>query len=446
MGESAAMGDGQQRPGAPAHILLTTFGSLGDLYPYLAIAIGLKTRGHAPVIATSERYREIVEARGISFAPIRPDLPEPAEMPELMRAMMDPRRGTEAVIRRAVLPFLRDSYEDLFTAAAGADLLVSHLLTFMTPLVADVRGIPWVSTALQPTALVSVHDPPVSGLAPVMTRLTFLGPWFWRPALRLVSRRIASWFAPLAELRAEIGLPPSAANPLLGNHSPWLTLALFSPLLAQPQPDWPEPTVVTGFPFLDPPGGPLSPALEDFLAAGPAPIVFTLGSSAVMTPGAFYAESARAAARLGQRAVLLAGAGAEALAKSLPDGVIAVDYAPHAALFPRASVIVHQGGIGTTAEAMRAGTPMLIVPFAHDQFDNAHRIERLGIGRALSREHYATGRAAQLLRLLAESMSIRWRAEVVGAEIRREVGVEAACEALEELLVLRGRGKPPANP
>lgn len=433
MREATAMGAGGQSPGAPARILLTTFGSLGDLYPYLAIAIGLSARGHAPVIATSERYRQIVEARGIAFAPIRPDLPEPAEMPELMRAMMDPRRGTEAVIRRAVLPFLHDSYEDLFAAASDADLLVSHLLTFITPLVAEARGIPWVSTALQPIALFSVHDPPVLGQAPLLSRLPFLGPWFWKPALRLYFRRSATWFRPLAELRREIGLPPSSADPLLGSFSPWLTLALFSPLLAQPQPDWPEPTVVTGFPFLDPPGGPLSPALADFLGAGLPPIVFTLGSSAVMTPGRFYEESARAAARLGQRAVLLAGAGAAALAGSLPEGVVAVDYAPHAALFPRASVVVHQGGIGTTAEAMRAGKPMLIVPFAHDQFDNARRIERLGMGRTVLRQRYTAGRVARSLRLLTETTSIRRRAAAVGEEVRREDGVGAACAALGRL-------------
>ncbi len=414
--------------------MLTTFGSLGDLYPFLAIAIGLKARGHSPIIGTSATYRGRVEERGIAFAPIRPDLPDPEAMPELMRTVMDARRGTEEVVRQAVLPFLRDSYEDTLAAAEGADLLVSHLLTFATPLVAEVRGLPWASTALQPIALFSALDPPVLAQAPWLSRLPLLGPWFWRLAMAGFSRFSQPWFASLRSLREELGLPASLSNPLLTGHSPSLVLALFSPLLAPPQVDWPPQTVITGFPFLDPPGGRLAPAVEEFLAAGAAPIVFTLGSSAVMTAGTFYAESAAAAVVLGERAVLLAGGDAATLGTSLPAGVIAVDYAPHAALFPRASVIVHQGGIGTTAEAMRAGKPMLVMPFAHDQFDNARRVARLGIGREIRRGGYSARQAALSLRPLLHDPGFQARAAEVGVKVRGEASVQAACDAIEGLL------------
>jgi UDP:flavonoid glycosyltransferase YjiC (YdhE family) len=174
--------------------------------------------------------------------------------------------------------------------------------------------------------------------------------------------------------------------------------------------------------------------LDAFLAAGTAPIVFTLGSSAVMTPGDFYDASAEAAARLGRRAVLLAGKDAEVL--PLPDSndVLAVDFVPHAAIFSRAAAIVQQGGIGITAEAMHSGRPMVVAPFAHDQRDNARRVEWLGISRTIPRQRYAVERAANELQRVLENPTYARRAEEVSRRIRVEDGVGAAGAALEQML------------
>jgi MGT family glycosyltransferase len=418
-----------------ARIVLTTFGSLGDLHPYLALARGLKERGHDPVIAASAAYRERVEQLGVGFSPVRPDLLDPDAMREEMQHVMDPRHGTEEVLRRWVLPALRESYDDLLVAADGADLIVSHLLTFAAPLVAEQRGLPWVSTALQPMALFSANDPPVYPQTAPLTGLPFLSPWFWRGFRHFLTRLARPWFAPLQALRAEIGLPPDQRVPLLDGHSPWLTLALFSPRFAIAQPDWPPRTVITGFPFFDRPGETtLPPDLKAFLANGDTPLVFALGSAAVETAGAFFSASAEVAQRLGKRAVLVIGDDPRNRAPGLPAGVMAVDYVPYAALFSRAAAIIHQGGIGTTGEAMRAGRPMLVVPFAHDQPDNARRIARLGIGLTIPRERYTAHSAtAALERLLGDPLYAQ-RATAVGAEIRQEHGVDAACDALEELL------------
>lgn len=420
-------------------ILLTTFGSLGDLYPYLATARGLKARGHEPIIGTSAHYRQIVEDHGIGFRAIRPDLPEPAAMPELMDSLMDPRRGTEVVIRQVVLPALRESYEDTRAAAGDIDLFVSHALTFTAPLIAEQRGLPWISTVLQPLIFLSEHEPAIAAQAPWLTSQPMIGPLFRRLTRYAATRLTNGWYAPLQALRADLGFPPSASNPLFDAFSPWLVLALFSPVFASPQPDWPANAVATGFPFMDPPGGPLPAELEEFLARGEEPIVFTLGSSAVMTPGDFFDESIRAASKLRRRAVLLAGRGAEELRRSLPREVFAIDYAPHAAIFPRASAIVHQGGVGTTAEGMRAGKPTLVMPFAHDQFDNAHRVERLGISRTIARQRYTASTAARELQRLTH-LSYRWKAEDVGEKIRGEDGVGAACDAIVAVIRESGRG------
>src|SRR6185436_6166855 len=117
--------------------------------------------------------------------------------------------------------------------------------------------------------------------------------------------------------------------------------------------------------------------------------------------GDFYQQSAAAAAELGQRAVLLIGRDPRnAPREPLPDGVQAAGYAPFSELFSRASAIVHQGGVGTTAQALRAGRPMLFVPFAHDQPDNAARVIRLGVARQIDRQQYRAKKVAAELRKL----------------------------------------------
>jgi UDP:flavonoid glycosyltransferase YjiC (YdhE family) len=420
----------------PKRIVLTTFGSLGDLHPYFALALGLQARGHEVIIATSPFYRDKVTRAGIGFRPVRPELPDIHANPDLAHQLMDRRLGSQRIVRGVFMPVVRESYADTLAAADGADLLVSHPLTFTTRLVAEKKGIAWVSSMLAPLGFFSKYDPPVLPPAPFLSKLRSLGPTFNGAVLRLLKWTARRWSDPWRRLRADIGLPPTPQDPLFdGQHSPYLVLALFSNLLAAPQPDWPANTVVTGFPFYDQGGEvALLPELDRFLDEGPPPVVFTLGTSAVLDAGSFYEQSAAAARMLHRRAVLLVGPDPRNRPATLPDGVAAFEYAPYAALFPRAAAIVHQGGIGTTAEAMRAGRPMLVMPYAHDQPDNAERVARLGVARTIARERYTAARAADALRRLLDSPSYTHRAARVGEALRREDAVAAACTALETLL------------
>jgi rhamnosyltransferase subunit B len=243
-----------------------------------------------------------------------------------------------------------------------------------------------------------------------------------------------SWTTPVLQLRAKLGLP-AGGDPLYeGQFSPGLTLALFSGMLAPPQPDWPPHTQATGFVFYDEPNR-LPPEVAQFLDAGPAPLVFTLGSSVVHTAGSFYRESVEAVRRLGCRAVLLVGTDPQNHPpEPLPEGVLAVPYAPHGDLFPRAQVIIHQGGIGTTAQALRAGRPMLVVPHAYDQPDNALRVVNLGVAHSLSPKHYVVERVAMRLRALLAEPCYAQRAAQVGGIVQAEAGDQQACDAIEAYL------------
>ncbi|MDX1662132.1 MAG: glycosyltransferase [Gemmatimonadota bacterium] len=410
---------------------MTTLGTLGDVSPYVAIGRGLAERGHAPVIATSAFHREWIEDQGIAFRPVRPDI-DPEEHRELIVRAMDPGRGPEVVIREFVLPSVRDSREDLQAAARDADLLITHPITFAGPIVAEESGVPWISSVLAPISFFSRHDPPVVPPLRWAKRLERIPgvPFLLIGLFRWMTR---SWSEPVRALREERGLPPGGDPIYEGQHSPRGVLALFSRVLAEPRPDWPSNVALTGFPFHSPPLEDEAEAdrLNAFLDTGPDPVVFTLGSSAVAAAGSFYEESLAAARRLGVRAVLLLGAPENRPDGPLGDDAIAVEYAPHDTLFPRATAVVHQGGIGTLGQALRAGRPMLVVPHSHDQPDNAHRAERLGVARTIRPGAYRADRVVAELRRLLEDPVYRRRAGEVGRAVRAEDGVANACDAIE---------------
>jgi len=194
--------------------------------------------------------------------------------------------------------------------------------------------------------------------------------------------------------------------------------------------------LITGFCYYDSDAGnaALAPHLETFLASGPPPVVFTLGSAAVLAAGRFYEFSAKAAIRLGVRAVLLIGSDPRNKPRqALPESICVAEYAPYSKLFSRAALVVHQGGVGTTAQCLRAGKPMLIQPYSHDQPDNGRRMQRLKVARVIQRKNYTPLRVARKLKaMLAEPLFAR-RAEQVAHRLEQEDGVRSACDALEAL-------------
>lgn len=403
------------------------------------MALELRRRGHAPLIATSEVYREKIAAEGLEFAPVRPDVGELLGRPDLLEKLWHPNHGTEYLIRDYLMPRVEESYRDLTAACAGADLLLTHFAAYAGSTVAEVLKLPWLSVALQPSIFLSTYDPPV--LPPVWLRhLYHLG----RPTIATIfalgKLRVRRWGQPLMRLRKRLGLPASA-NPVFdAQYSPFGTLVLFSTHFAHPQPDWPRNVKMCGFVFYDRPGKAFPSKVSEndlarFLDASPPPVVFTLGSSAVMHPGDFYRESLAAAQRLGVRAVLLIGATAcEQLPCEVPRAIFIADYVPYSELLPRAALTVHQGGIGTAAQALRAGKPMIVVPWSHDQPDNAERLWRLGVSRTISRSRYHAATVAREIEKSLQDSTTAQRAAGLGSKIAAENGLRNACDAIEAAL------------
>lgn len=418
-------------------IVLSNIGTYGDTNPLIAIALELKRRGHTPVMAVPEVYRAKIEPLGLEFRPVRPNI-DPANT-ALVAMIYDVKTGTETGLRRFLFPALRETYADLHAAAtepARADLLLLGELNYAGPILAEATGIPWASYVLAPLSFFSAFDPPVLPMYPRLARADRAIPGMGRAIKRLARFVSRKWPEPIYALRRELGLK-RGANPLFdAKHSPDLVLALFSRMLGEAQQDWPAHTLTTGFCYYDADAGnaKLPAQLEEFLAAGEPPVVFTLGSAAVLAAGNFYEYSARAAIKLDIRAVLLIGGDARNRPQiPLPDSICVAEYAPYSALFPRARLVVHQGGVGTTAQCLHAGKPMLIMPYSHDQPDNARRMQRLKVAKVIRKTRYTPVRVARKLAAMLEEPKYARRAESVARILAREDGVQTACDALENL-------------
>ena len=426
----------------PRKVVLATVGSLGDLHPFIAVGVALRERGVNAVIACAEDYRDKVQTAGLAFHALRPGFDDMQRDLGLSRAELTREVVAHSafMFRKLVLPYVQSAYQDMMAVTADADLIVPSSLAFAARLAAEKRGIPWIAVVLQPMMFLSAYDPPVIAEAESFsTLLRALGPAPARYALWLLKKALNGLFRPLRALRADSGLAPTAKNPLFdGQFSEAGAIGLYSRLLGEVRPDYPQPTSIVGFATFDSEDGRrarLHPALEAFLNAGPPPLVFTLGSLIVNSPGNFYEQGARAARTLGRRAVLLVGEEACVDFAHLQSPEVFVGaYAPHSLLFPRAAAVVHHGGIGTVAQGLRAGRPQLIVPHFADQLDNAARVRRLGVAQILPPRRYCAASAGRdLERLLRDDDGLA-QARKVAESVSADDGAAHAARIVLDML------------
>ena len=416
------------------HVVFATAGSLGDLYPFLALGVELRRRGHRVSIASSSEHRARVEAAGLAFRHMRPDPPGPPDAAAFFARYMHPKTGAEFVYRDYLSPAIRDSHADLMWATRDADLLVSQsLMAMAAPLVAASTGLPWISAVFQPMTLFSLHDRPGYLPVPLLPDLCERYPEIHARVFHYVRKHTRQWIAPVEAFRKELCIAGEPHPMYEGQHSPRRVLAMFSPLLGGPRPDWPASAVQTGTAVHAEARQALPPALQAFLARRDRPLaVFTL-SSAPGIPGDFYRHALAAAAGQGMRALLVtSGLSASApLPSPLPDWAMRVDYAPFDAVLPHAAVMVHAGGIGTIFRAMRLGVPQIIMPQAHDQADNARRLAGLGAASVIPARRFGKAVLGRALRAALADETMHENAARLAARASQENGVARACDEIE---------------
>jgi UDP:flavonoid glycosyltransferase YjiC (YdhE family) len=427
----------------PAKIVLTSVGSLGDLHPFIALAQQLKSQGFDPLIAASSAYRSKVEAEGLSFHAVTPS---PEELladtglteGDVIRQVM--RSSTTFIIEKAVTPYAERSYADLLDAMQGADLVVASSFSLVARVAAEKVGLPVVSLLLSPCVFFSSEQPPHLMEVPWLPRFrrTF-GARAAKFVLDLGRAQSRRQTKAIMELRRRVGVPVPAGDEVLDGplRADWIAAA-FSPLLGALPADAPPNSAIVGFTFYDSESGgagDMQSDLAQFLDEGPPPLVFSLGSFGVHAAGSFYETAATASRRLGMRAVLLVGSEAVSSHAHLSsDDVAIAGYAPHSMVFPRAAAIVHHGGIGTVAQAMRAGKPQLICPMLGDQADNAERLKRLGIARRVDHKRFTPDTATNAIRSLLKDGDASRRAARCASEVASEDGARLAAEGIGRLL------------
>lgn len=361
----------------PLRVIVFGLGSAGDVHPNVGLALALRRRGHDVTLVAAEIFRPLAERFGLDFVGL-------LSKEEYDAAILDPDlwhpvRSFSVVARRLILPAMRLAYrivEERFKP--GRTVVAAPATAFGARIAQEKLGVPLVTVHLQPAMLRSAIQPVCFGFPDIVGHLPLpLRRAYFRLAdAVIIDRSLAN---ETNAFRAELGLPPVRRLFNRWIHSPRCVIGLFPAWFAQPMPDWPSNTTLTGFPLWDEGAMQCLPReLEEFLEAGDPPLVFTAGSAMVQARR-FFQVSADVCGASGRRGLLLTRF-TDQLPAALPDGVRHFDYAPFSTVLPRCAALIHHGGIGTTAQAIAAGLPQLVVPSTHDQPDNAIRIRRLGLG------------------------------------------------------------------
>lgn len=409
-------------------------GTRGDLNPYLAISRGLIEKGHHVIFATSLQYKNIVEGQGLTFNEIRPNI----DYITLAGFIMDSNRGSEYVIKELTDKHINDSYSDLMKIVEDADILISHTACFSAGIVAEKKNIPWISCVLSPNVFWSSFEPLVPHNLTFLRHIFFLG----KPANITIKKlaKIASskWITSIIKLREELNLSTDK-NPLFeGLHSPKLVLALYSKSYTSRKPDYPKQTIITGFPILkDKYIGDSQSRFNEYIQKNSNPIVFTLGSSAVYCEDNFFNYAIEVSERLNISSILLTGAWDESLEKRIKNNprICQFSYLPHSEVFKHVCLVVHHGGMGTIGHVLRSGVPSLVVPFSHDQPDNAYRLKRMGIAEVLEKNMVNQNSLYKKINKIFNNKQYYINSKQIALEIIQEKGTETTVDAIERFML-----------
>ena len=413
-------------------VLLPTLGSAGDIHPFLAIGLAAQARGHDVEVMTNPVFADMVQHAGLKFHPLgtAKNYADTLKHPKLWH----PVDGFGVLWRRMARHAIEPVYQRIANQAAhGACVVLATPLMFGARLANEKLRIPLVTAYTAATMLRSCENP--------LTMADWRVP-HWVPKIV----RAAAWKAldkwklnpmvanDLSALRHRLGLPVIHQS-VFGQwvHSPLAGVTLFPAWFAAAPGDWPRQVQQTGFPLYD---GDVAQGLDadlsNFLEMGESPIVFTPGS-AMRQGHAFFRAAVRSCLALGRRGILLT-TDASQIPGDLPSAVHYCAYAPFRLLLPHAAALVHHGGIGNSAQALRAALPQLLTPMGFDQFDNAMRLEQLGVAATVKRNdpHYAD--MTPLLSHLLSSENVTLACQQAASKARQDRALDTICDVLEAAL------------
>jgi sterol 3beta-glucosyltransferase len=420
-------------------ITILSYGSRGDVQPFLALAVGLQKAGHVVCLAAPHCFAKFIEQYNVPFAPLPGD---PQEISARFNdAGQNPFRSIQA-ISKYVFEVAPEVSRAAVAACEEADLIVhGFLFTAGGHTIACQRGIPDISVQTFPIFAPTRAFPNVSVPRIPSGWLSYASHWLFDQVFRYGG---SSGYGRIRRANPDIPLPPRLSWPFASSPVRPRTplLFAFSPSVILPPPEWQgqEQIHTLGYFFLEDDTYQSPQALTDFLAAGEPPVCITFGSMVNRGMGTIRNAILDALQRTHQRAVILAGWGDWEFSRVSGAEILILDSAPHDWLFPRCKLIIHHGGAGTTAAALRSGVPSMIIPLAGDQPFWACRVDTLGVGpHSISLKRLSTG---NLARALAEAGSPvhHTRAQKKGRQLCSEDGVGAAVQCIEQYVAwFRGK-------
>jgi UDP:flavonoid glycosyltransferase YjiC (YdhE family) len=399
------------------HFLIPTIGSRGDVQPFIALAQGLKTAGHQVTLASHPLMRSFVEAYGVSFAPIGPDIHIANRVAAIRQKARFVALGLIQGMRFG-FEMLERSHADLLTLCEYADLVVVPTAVAAGKNEAELSGLPYLSVTLMPW-VIPWNDPD----RPLFKRFIY-------PVIDGLVHLITT--QPLNRIRKKQGLPPVGDE---GFTSARLNLIPVSPAVFSPNSLWAPQHRLVGYWFAEAPErwAPTEELLA-FLGAGDPPLLISLGAMSLGDQGAseMAALFINALQEVGVRA-LIQGWETAFEGLSLPPSIMNIGSLPHSWLLPKCAGLVHHGGYGTTAAGLRAGIPALVIPHIADQFYWAQRVYELGVGPGpIRRPALNSSKLAGGLDALVRDAEIRSAATALGVQIRSEDGLTEAINLIEE--------------
>ncbi|MCF7786126.1 MAG: glycosyltransferase [Prosthecobacter sp.] len=410
-----------------AEILLLPFGSAGDVFPFIWLGRQLMARGHRVRMITACLFEEQARKAGIEFISL-------GDRDEFEAMIRDPRIWKSGIGTKVVFDFAAKSvvpYLAAIESCGKVDLMLAPVTAFAGRLAREKHGIPLITVHLQPAVFLSVHETPL--LHPAMRLFNMLPIWFKKLVFSLPNPVDLFALPKVRRICEANGVKPPRSLWREWWDSPDGVLALFPAWFAQPQPDWPANLLQWTFPLEDLASEQaLQPELQAFLASGERPVVFTPGSANVQA-SRFFAVAAEAVKRIGCRAVFVTREPKQ-VPPNLPADILTVEYAPFSTLLKYAAVFVHHGGIGTMSQGFAAAVPQLIMAMAHDQPDNANRLERLGAGTGLSVRQFTPERVAHELKQLLQGVTVRQAALGCAAKLRQAPSFELLLTWIESTM------------
>jgi sterol 3beta-glucosyltransferase len=413
-------------------ICFLTLGTRGDVQPYLALARELVRRGHSAIISTGESFRQFIEAHGVEYARVELDLMAMLKTPEgsaVFHGGIRHFRRAMKYTKNVFNPAFRKSLDDFWRCAQGADVIVYHPKVTAAVDMAQALDIPAVNMPPVPTAY-PVSEFPNPAVAPAGD----FGALLNRLSYALTARADIASMREINDFRQKTLGQPGRKAGVYAYKNGDTDIPIVYPVSATLFPDvtsWNGRVFLPGFFYLDEEAWSLPQEAERFLAAGKAPIVVTFGSMPLRKPETFRQKLLGALRQSGDRAVILTGMSGLDFEQS--DGVLALESAPHSLLFPRAKGIVHHGGVGTMAEALRSGAPQLIIPFSVDQPFWANRLSNLGYALPPLRENTLTQENLIYAFSRMENPDIIEKVRRIQGTVQMENGVGNAAMYLEGL-------------